>query len=204
MDAKYDFLSVPSQNPEENAPILFPKIVSNGTVSFQELVRQMAKASGFNEGTIIGVQEEIEHWLLYYLSHGYRVKLGNIGTFEVTLKTDRPITDEKEIHAQSVHFDKVKMKVSRNFSKRCNGTLVRAPKAFKFAESETESTSEERFRLLESYLEKHPYITRAEYGELTGLLKTKAWKELTRWTKEGKLDVQGKAPHRVYVRLRKE
>ena len=54
--------------------------------------------------------------------------------------------------------------------------------------------------LLQSYLESHDYITRAEYGALTGLLKYKAWQDLDKWVKAHLIDIKGRAPHRVYVK----
>ena len=47
-------------------------------------------------------------------------------------------------------------------------------------------------------MEKNSYITRTEYSELTGLLKTKASVELKKWYEEGKIDKNGRAPHIVY------
>ena len=61
-------------------------------------------------------------------------------------------------------------------------------------------TEEERLALLQSYLESHDYITRAEYGALTGLLKYKAWQDLDKWVKAHLIDIKGRAPHRVYVK----
>ena len=67
-----------------------------------------------------------------------------------------------------------------------------------FKVSSDEYTADERFQLLSDYLDKHGYITRAEYSELTGLLKTKAAAELKKWYQEGKIDKDGRPPHIVY------
>ena len=67
-----------------------------------------------------------------------------------------------------------------------------------FKVSSDEYTADERFQLLSDYLDKHGYITRAEYSELTRLLKTKAAAELKKWYQEGKIDKDGRPPHIVY------
>ena len=139
------------------------------------------------------------YWVLYYLAHGYRVELGTIGTATATLKADRTVYKEEGIHAQSIRFDKVKIQVSKGFSRRCQGDLVRAPLAFKFGASSSELNEEARFGLLQQYLKEHTFISRTTYGELTGLLKTKAWSDLNRWVKEGRLVTRGRAPHKVYL-----
>ena len=199
MEAKYDFLQVPQAKNTVEPPVFYPKLVSNGTVTFRELTGRIAESSTFKEGTILGVQEELEKWLLYYLSHGYRVELGTIGTATATLKADRTVYKEEGIHAQSIRFDKVKIQVSKGFSRRCQGNLVRAPHAFKFGSSSSELNEEARFGLLQQYLKKHTFITRTTYGELTGLLKTKAWNDLSQWVKEGRLITRGRVPHKVYL-----
>ena len=199
MEAKYDFLQVPQSKSTDEPPVLYPKLESNGTVTFRELAGRIAESSTFKEGTILGVQEELEKWMLYYLAHGYRVELGTIGTATATLKADRTVYKEEGIHAQSIRFDKVKIQVSKGFSRRCQGDLVRAPLAFKFGASSSELNEEARFGLLQQYLKEHTFISRTTYGELTGLLKTKAWSDLNRWVKEGRLVTRGRAPHKVYL-----
>ena len=144
--------------------------------------------------------EEIEYWTKQLLSEGYRVQIGNIGTVSASLKADAEVYDKGDIHAQSIRFDKVKVTVSKQFSKQCSGKVLRAPSGKKFQQSSCTYTEEERLALLQSYLESHNYITRAEYGTLTGLLKYKAWQDLDKWVKAHLIDIKGRAPHRVYVK----
>ena len=70
-----------------------------------------------------------------------------------------------------------------------------------FKTSSEEYTTDERFQLLQTYLDKHGFITRAQYSGLTGILKTKAAAELRQWSEEGKIDRQGRAPHIVYKKF---
>ena len=77
MKAQYDFLTVPSTKKGSRA-VIYPKLVSGGTVSFMELAEQIDRASGFQKGTVIGVVEEIERWAQHYLQHGRRVRIGNL------------------------------------------------------------------------------------------------------------------------------
>lgn len=199
MSALYDLLPVPSTGNGENTPKLYPKMVSYQTVTFDELAEKIARHSGLTKGNILAVMEEIESWSTQLLSDGYRVQIGNIGTASVSLKTDVEVYDKEDMHAQSVRFDKVKMNISKQFSKQCRGKVLRAPAWKKFRQSSCQYSEEERLALLRNYLDKHPYITRTEYGNLTGLLRNKAWQDLDKWTKAHLIDVRGRAPHRVYV-----
>ncbi|MBM6721455.1 HU family DNA-binding protein, partial [Bacteroides gallinaceum] len=175
MSALYDFLPVPPKGNNESGSHLYPKLRPYKTVSFDELTEKIASHSGLTKGNILAVMEEIENWTKQLLSEGYRVQIGNIGTVSASLKADAEVYDKGDIHAQSIRFDKVKVTVSKQFSKQCGGKVLRAPSGKKFQQSSYTYTEEERLALLQSYLESHDYITRAEYGALTGLLKYKAW-----------------------------
>ena len=200
MSALYDFLPVPPKGNNESGSHLYPKLRPYKTVSFDELTEKIAFHSGLTKGNILAVMEEIENWTKQLLSEGYRVQIGNIGTVSASLKADAEVYDKGDIHAQSIRFDKVKVTVSKQFSKQCSGKVLRAPSGKKFQQSSCTYTEEERLALLQSYLESHDYITRAEYGALTGLLKYKAWQDLDKWVKAHLIDIKGRAPHRVYVK----
>ena len=124
MSVLYDFMPLPSKENNENALRLYPKLIPYQTVSFNELTQKIAAHSGLTKGNVLAVMDEIEHWATQLLSEGRRVQIGNIGTLSVSLKADTEVYDKSEVHAQSIRFDKVKMTVSKQFSKQCK---VRPP-----------------------------------------------------------------------------
>ncbi len=200
MEALYDFLPVPGTKSDAQNPKLYPKLVTRGAVPFSEIIRQIARSSGFKEGTVIGVMEEIERWTAYYISKGECVEIGHMAYAVANLKAEKEITDEGEIHAQNIRFNKVRFRTAKSFNQRCRGQqLTRAKAAWKFKQSSTRYTEAERLSLLRDYLKQHPFITHTEYGNLTGLQKSKAWKDLNNWLKNKVLESQGKAPHKIYV-----
>ena len=201
MDALYDFLPVPSANAEDTTPRLYPKIVSKGTITFEKLTEQIANHSGLTKGTILAVMDEIEYWTAQYLSDGYRVQIGNIGTASVSLKANTEVYDPSDVHAQSIRFAKVRLTASKKFTKQCQGNVLRAPSGKKILRNPKVHSEEERLQLLQSYLESHAYITLKAYGELAGLPKTTAWRDLNKWTEAHLIGIEGRAPHRVYVKL---
>lgn len=201
MTAKYDFLTVPSHKEGAQEQVMYPKVVSNGTVSWNKIVREIAQHTCFDRGAVIGVMEAIEERMLYHLQHGYRVQIGHFGSAYVGLKMKRQIQNESEIHAQSIQFDKVKFQVSRGF--RCHGKVERADRYHKLGKSHSKLTEEQRFALLETYLKENGFIRRIRYSELTGLMRTKAQEELNRWIEEKRIDSAGRGSHKVYC-LRKE
>lgn len=199
MAAQYDLKPGLGPKTDDEAPVLYPKLVPHGTKTLKDITRHAQMYTGLNASTVQGVMTFLEDVLAEYLAEGYNVKLGNIGTFSATL-TSRKVKTKDEIRAKSISFDDVSFRAAKELKKEVSLKMklerVSPYKAFK--SSSAEYTAEERFRLLTDYLDKHGYITRAEYSELTGLLKTKAAAELKKWYQEKKIDKDGRVPHIVY------
>lgn len=196
MKAKYDFLSIPSPKDGGKSQILYPKLVSRGTVTWESLVEEIAERSSFDRGTLVGAMSEIERSVLYHLSRGERVQVGGMCYAQATLETEHDVESESSIHAQSIGFGKVRLQPMKNF--RPHGQVERADRYRKFRESSDKLTGEERFARLKEYVGIHGFITRTQYCELTGLLRTRALNELNKWIEAGKLVSEGRAPHRVF------
>lgn len=204
MATKYDFKTTPDVNGTAEKTTLYPKIVVKGTKNLKDIAQDIAGRSGFKAGTVIGLFYDLENLLTDYLADGYNVKLGEIGTLSATL-TSRKVTNKKEIRSASVHFDSVKFKPAPSFIKdvhrKGENELERVDPLWGFKNSSQKYTEEERFALLTEYLKEHTFITRQEYSELTGLLKTKAANELRQWSKEKKIERNGRAPHINYMAI---
>ena len=191
MATKFDFKKSPDVNGTADKTTLYPKIVVAGTKNLENIADDIAKRSGFKAGTVIGLFSDLENLLTDYLADGYNVKLGEIGTFSATLTS------------RKVHFDSVKFKPARHFVKEvCRKgemELERADPAYGFKTSSPKHTQEERFGMLMEYLKEYTFITRQEYSNLTGVLKTKAAHELRQWFMEDKIKRSGRVPHVIYM-----
>ena len=199
MKARYDFRVMPDiQGKGEGT--LYPQIVTEGTKTLKDIMHHAAHHAGMNEATIIGVVTYLEDVLEEFLAEGYNVKLGEIGTFSASLKSRR-VKNKKEIRAQSVHFDNVNFQASKKLRKAISVKmqLERVEPYRSFRTSSDKYTEEERFQLLNGYLEKNGFISCKTYAQITGLLKGKATSELRQWYYEQKIDKEGRAPHIVYI-----
>lgn len=199
MTAQYDLKKSVRPKGKEDETVLYPKIVPYGTKTLKDILKHAQMHSGMNAATIQGVVTFLENVIAESLADGYNVKLGNIGTFTATLKS-RKVASKEEIRAKSIHFDNVHFKASKELKKEISRQmkLERVEKYRAFKTSSDEYTPEERFQLLTDYLEKNGYITRTQYSELTGVLKTKASIELRKWYQEGRIDKDGRVPHIIY------
>lgn len=199
MSAQYDLKKSVRPKGKEDEIILYPKLVVHGTKTLKDIIRHAQIHSGMSAATIQGVVTYLESVIAESLAEGYNVKLGNIGTFTATLKS-RKVASKEEIRANSIHFNNVHFKPTQELKKEIGRQmkLERVEKHRAFKTSSDEYTQEERFQLLADYLEKNGYITRTQYSELTGVLKTKASIELKKWYLEGKIDKDGRVPHIIY------
>ena len=199
MKAKYDFRVMPNLLGKEEEPGLYPQLVTSGTITMKDMMKHASRYSGFNPSEVLGIVTFLEDAMVEYLSQGYHVKLGDIGTFSASL-TSRKVKRKKEIRANSVHFNNVHFKADRKFRKKIEVEmkLERVEPSLAFKTSSDEYTPEERFQLLMAHLDANGFITCKKYSELTGLLKNKASAELRKWVEEERISREGRVPHVVY------
>ena len=199
MKAKYDFRVMPNLQGKEEELGLYPQLVTSGTITMKDLMERASRHSGFNPAEVLGIVAFLEDAMVEYLSQGYHVKLGDIGTFSAGL-TSRKVMSKEEIRANSVHFDNVHFKADKKFRKKIGMEmkLERVEPYRAFQTSSDEYTPEERFQLLMAHLDANGFITCKKYSELTGLLKNKASAELRKWAEEGRIVREGRVPHVMY------
>ena len=201
MKAKYDFRVMSNLQGKEEEPGLYPQLVTSGTITLKDMMERASRQSGFNPAEVLGIVTFLEDAMVEYLSQGYHVKLGEIGTFSASL-TSRKVKSKEEIRANSVHFDNVHFKADKNFRKKIGVEmkLERVEPCRAFKTSSDEYTPEERFQLLVAHLDANGFITCKKYSELTGLLKNKASAELRKWAEEGRISKEGRVPHVIYLK----
>lgn len=196
MAALYDLRENPNPLKKDKPQGLHARIVSQGTVDTQTIIDEIAHATSFSTADLKGVLAALEDSVASHLSRGYRVELGNLGYFSAKLKV-KPTTEKSQTHAQSVHFDNVNFRAASWLRKHLDGELVRAPHGIRYSKL---TSQEEHKKLLDDYLDKHAFITRSDYSNLTGLLKNKALNELKSWAEQGILIKQGKLNQMFFTR----
>ena len=199
MKAKYDFRVMPNLLGKEEEQGLYPQLVTSGTITLKDLMERASRHTGFSPAEVVGMVTFLEEALVEYLSQGYHVKLGDIGTFSASL-TSRKVMNKEEIRAKSVHFRNVNFKADKKLRKQISMQmqLERVDPSRAFQTSSEIYTAEERFQLLVTHLEATGFITCKKYSEMTGLLKNKASAELRTWAEKGRILREGRVPHVVY------
>ena len=134
------------------------------------------------------------------LSEGYVVELGELGHFSISLKCTHKVMAKREIRAESICFDNVHLRTSKEFKRKIKREieLERVDKS-KHSSQKVEFSIELRQRRVQEFLKKNGGITRLEYSRLTGLSRLKAIDDLNTFIEKGILRKRGAGRTVFYV-----
>lgn len=200
MSAYYDLYETPDPNGTGEKQPLHARIVPSGTYSKKDFVKRVSRNQSFSHNIIEGVLGAVIDELAEALAEGYIVELGELGHLSTSLKCTHKVMTKKEIRAESIYFDNVHLRTSKEFKKK-----VMRKMELERAENSSAKTRqieiplEERLRRLQEFLKKNGGITRIEYSRLTGLPRLKAINDLNHFIKEGNLRKRGAGRTVFYV-----
>ena len=201
--AYYNLKKKPSLTTKEGeTETMYADIVYSGTITAKQLIRTVAKRTGFKEGVIDGILTELKDDVLEYLGEGYHVELGEFGFFSAKVKASRLVANKNDLRSESVAFDGVNFRASKSFRQGIRGDLERK-KCVDFNTSR-KWDREALKRLVLQYIRQHGFITRTTYTELTGRLKNTALADLKSFASEGIIKRIGHGNQMHFVALPKE
>lgn len=118
----------------------------------------------------------------------------------------RQATDKKELRAASIALRGLNFRLGREFYKDLKGKmqLERCPQSASAPASSADEALgvEQRWQLLDEYLQQYPCINRSQYARLAGRSYKQAVVDLNRFIEEGMLMRHGMGPSVVYARKR--
>lgn len=195
--AFYDFKEKQGVAKDDGEKKLYASIVYSGTISAKELIKKAARYTTFNEGELEGALTELMSTAARYIGEGYHVELGEFGFFSGKIKA-RHVADKKEIRAQSIRFNGVSFRASKQFRMKAVGDLERSP--YKQFYKSRERSQEELERILLAHLNTNGFINRTTYSELTGRMKNTALADLQEFVDKGVIERRGRANQLHFVR----
>ena len=193
---------------------VYPKIVTNHTLSRKEFVEKMqVYHRGISPSTTEAVLMDVEDMLIRMLSMGYNVNLEGFGTFSLSLgfEDDKPTEmqgdDDKmtyrRVGVKGVNFNpspefvkEVKRETDRDLERDMSGVKVIRKQLY---------SKEERIARAMDVIEKNGMITLGDYANINNLSRTAASLELKAVTsdKSSPIKSMGNGSHKVWVK-RKE
>lgn len=195
MSAEYDFYQNPVPPGSNRKPRLHARIVTNGTVSTEELAEEIHARCTLTIGDIHSTLISLSQVIAEHLREGERIHIKGLGYLQMTLQCP-PIKSPKEIRGKSVHFKSVAFRPEVELKNALKTTsfirTTRKNHSNKYSEIEVDG-------LLTSYFLDNPYITREDFQHLCGFTKGTANRRLTKLVKEGKLQKEGLHRFPVYA-----
>ena len=198
---------------DEGKRRVYPKMVTNRTLSRKEFVKMMQNYHrGISESTTEAVLTDVVDMLTDMLSMGYNVNLEGFGTFSLSLgfEDDKPTemqTDDDMMKYRKVGVKNVNFNSSPEFVKavkmETDCDLEREMSGVKVIRKQLYSKEERIARALE-VIEKNGVLTLGDYASINNLSRTAASMELKELTndKTSPIDSLGRGSHKVWVKRR--
>ena len=199
---------------DEGKRRVYPKMVTNRTLSRKEFVKMMQHYHrGISESTTEAVLTDVVDMLADMLSMGYNVNLEGFGTFSLSLgfeddkstemQTDDDMMKYRKVGVKNVNFNSspefvkaVKMETDCDLEREMSGVKVIRKQLY---------SKEERIARALEVIEKNGVLTLGDYAFINNLSRTAASMELKELTcdKSSPIDSLGCGSHKVWVK-RKE
>ena len=196
---------------DEGKRRVYPKMVTNRTLSRKEFVKMMQHYHrGISESTTEAVLTDVVDMLADMLSMGYNVNLEGFGTFSLSLgfeddkptemQTDDDMMKYRKVGVKNVNFNSspefvkaVKMETDCDLEREMSGVKVIRKQLY---------SKEERIARALSVLEKNAVITLGDYAYINDLSRTAASLELKEITEDPTSPIRsiGRGSHKVWVK----
>lgn len=197
---------------DEGKRRVYPKMVTNRTLSRKEFVKMMQNYHrGISESTTEAVLTDVVDMLTDMLSMGYNVNLEGFGSLSLAFEDEKPreiLNPDDKMTYRKVGVKDINFKASPEFIKdvkrETDRDLERDMGGVKVIRKQLYSREERIARALE-VIEKNGVLTLGDYASINNLSRTAASMELKELTndKTSPIDSLGRGSHKVWVK-RKE
>ncbi len=185
-----------SLNKEEEERTLHPRLRMNGSATTEELRKDIQRRCSLTETDVSAVLDALSHAVGKELAEGKQVHLDGIGYFRLTLTTSEAVSAATKRKITKVKFKGVTFRADQKLKNNVGSVKV---KTLKLNEHSSKLTDEEIDSRIKAYLLTHHFMTRDDFQQICGMMRSTAMRCLRRLRAEGKLKNAGTAMHPIYV-----
>ncbi|RHJ95221.1 HU family DNA-binding protein [Parabacteroides bouchesdurhonensis] len=194
MTAYYDFYKNPNPKNNKKGIRYHARIVTNGTVSTQNLIRNIHNRCTLTPGDIRAVLTSLSEVIVEELQEGRRVNIEGLGYLQMTVECP-DIESPKEIRAESVRFKSVAFRPEVELKKKLRFTPF---ERISHKSHSNERTVNEIDKLLLLHFHDHETLDRIQFQRLCGFTSATANRRLKELRTAGKIKNIAHPRHPLY------
>ena len=175
---------------------LHPRIRYNGTIG-TDLVRQrIQERCSLTETDVTAVLDALSHILGEELADGKQVHLDGIGYFHPCLTSTEPVTIATKRKATKVKLKAIQFRADQALKNEVGAVKLKNIRHNGHSRKLSDVEIDMRLR---AYFTEHQLMTRADFQQICGFMKSKAMEHIRRLRAEGKIQNIGIPTQPVYV-----
>ena len=194
MTAYYDFYKNPKPENSKKDTCYHARIVTNGTVSTNNLIRNIHSRCTLTSGDIRAVLISLSEVIVEELQEGRRVNIEGLGYLQMTLECP-DIKSPKEIRAESVRFKSVAFRPEIELKNKLRFTPF---ERINHKSHSNERTEKEIDELLLQHFREHETLNRLEFQRLCSFTASTAKRRLRELRTAGKIKNIAHPQHPLY------
>lgn len=185
---------VPPNRPDEKK--LHARITYNGKVGTDYVRRKIQERCSLTETDVTAVLDALSHVLGQELGDGRQVHLDGIGYFHPTLKCIEEVTAETKRKNTKVRLKGIKFRADQALKNEVGAVKL---KNIKHDGHSSKLSDVEIDMRLRAYFADHQLMTRADFQQICGFMRSKAMEHIRRLKLEGKIRNIGLPTQPIYV-----
>ncbi|PZF71146.1 HU family DNA-binding protein [Taibaiella soli] len=127
MSVKFSVVQRPNPQKPNDPKKWYVSVQSSGDISLRELSTEIAARSTVSSADVLAVLENLLHIIPEELGKGNIVRLGDFGSFSLTLQSEGMATEE-EVIATAIKGNKLHFRPGKEIAKKLDGVEYRKVK----------------------------------------------------------------------------
>ena len=192
----FEWYENPVPNDQTDPKTIHARITLNGKVGTDEIRHKIQARSSLTETDVSAVLDALSHIMGEELAEGRQVHLDGIGYFHPTLKCEEGITMETKRKNEKVKLKGIKFRADQALKNEVGAVKLKNIRHNGHSRKLSDVEIDMRLR---TYFTEHQLMTRADFQQICGFMKSKAMEHIRRLRAEGKIRNIGIPTQPVYV-----
>ena len=193
----FDWYELPEpKDKQREEKILHPRIRLNGSTTTDELRRRIQERSSLTETDVSAVLDALSHVMGEDLAEGRQVHLDGIGYFYPVLTSTEPVTAATKRKTTKIKLKGIKFRADQALKNEVGAVKL---KNIKHDGHSSKLSDVEIDMRLRAYFADHQLMTRADFQQICGFMRSKAMEHIRRLKLEGKIRNIGLPTQPIYV-----